>query len=78
MKRVIEDETAAIEYIEMVLSDWKQWQTHHTGLVKALEVLLKVHKFKSEALLLKCEYINELKEYINELHQKVSSDEQRN
>ena len=77
MKRVIEDEKAAIEYIEMVLSEWKQWHTHHTALVQALEVLLRVHNSQGEALILKCQYINELKEYINELHRKVSNDEQR-
>ena len=78
MKRVvIDNEQAAIEYIEMVLSEWKQWHTHHTALVKALEILLSVHKSKSEALRLKCEYINEVKECVNELHKKVSENEQR-
>ena len=31
----------AIAYLEKVLTEWNNWQTHHERLVSAIEVLLE-------------------------------------
>lgn len=40
MKRIIDDEKSAIEYVGVVLADWGSWKEHHTALTQALETLL--------------------------------------
>ena len=81
-KPEIDNVKYAIDYIEYILNNCSSWREHQFYLVQAIEMLLKVYKSQSEALLLKCEYINEMKQYIAELHKKIESiegtnDEQR-
>ena len=47
MKKVIEDEKSAIEYVRNVLAEWSEWKTHHSSLVQALEILVNRDNVKS-------------------------------
>ena len=44
MKHIVSDEKSAVEYIQMILNEWEVWQTHHTGLVEAMKILLSANK----------------------------------
>lgn len=38
----------AIAYLEKVLAEWNNWQTHHERLVSAIEVLLEETKKRTD------------------------------
>ncbi len=38
------DKQEAIEYLEMVLENWTNWQCHHKKLIDAIETLLEEMK----------------------------------
>ena len=48
MKRIIDSKESAVEYIQTILTDWSNWQTHHTNLVQALQILLNDNKELTE------------------------------
>lgn len=72
-KMIIDDEKSAVEYLDNVLKEWGSWRDHHLYLVQALETLLRINKSKSEALILKCEMINDMRAYINGLHKHIET-----
>ena len=47
-KIIIDDEKSAIEYIQHILTEWKEWKTHHSALVQALEILANRSKEKKQ------------------------------
>ena len=72
MKKVlVEDEKSAVEYVQMVLREWGNWQKHHIYLVQALQILLRVNNVKSEVIKSKCEMITDMKNYIDALHRHI-------
>ena len=70
-KVIIEDEKAAVEYIESVLNEWDSWKSHHIYLVQALQMLLKINKFKTEALSLMCKMANDMSAYSDALYKHI-------